>query len=81
MSAPAATLPGMPSSLAKVPPHRVEPVRRDPAHVPDECPRCGADLQEVVREVHLTVVLDDGAETELTGHECGACGWCCCPEH
>jgi hypothetical protein len=69
------------NALAKVPPHHRAPVTRpEPSHVPHECPRCGVGLERALREVDLTVCLDDGAEALVTGHECGACGWCCIPE-
>lgn len=68
------------TSLAKVPPRHTAPVERpELPGVPDECPRCGISLERALREVNLVVTLDDGAEAELTGHECGACGWCCAP--
>ena len=46
----------------------------------DECPRCGESLEDNLREVHLVVLLDDGAEHRALGHECRLCGWCCAPE-
>jgi hypothetical protein len=68
------------SSLAKVPPRHTAPVERsEPSLVPQECPRCGVDLEGALREVDLVLTLDDGAETKITGYECGACGWCCAP--
>ncbi len=59
------------------------------AHVPhpysapqalDECPRCGEPLEDNLREVNLVVLLDDGAEHTVVGHECRLCGWCCAPD-
>jgi hypothetical protein len=67
----------MPAPLAKVPLHHTAPP--EPQGVPDECPRCGASLEDEVREVNLTVTLDDGAECSFVGFECPCCAWCCLP--
>jgi hypothetical protein len=68
------------SSLAKVPPHHTAPVERpELPGVPDECPRCGVNLEHALREVNLAITLDDGAEAHVSGYECRACGWCCAP--
>jgi hypothetical protein len=68
----------MSAPLAKVPLRHTAPVEL-PA-LPDECPRCGVELEHALREVKLTLTLDDGAEIRVTGHECACCGWCCAPE-
>lgn len=69
------------TSLARVPPHHTAPpARPELSHVPHECPRCRVSLEHALREVNLTIWLDDGAEAYVTGHECGTCGWCCTPE-
>jgi hypothetical protein len=65
------------NSLAKVLPHHVQPVENG---VPGECPRCGQHLDGALREVNLVLTLDDGAELDVVGHECAACGWCCAPD-
>lgn len=65
-------------SLAKVPPRHTAPPEL-PA-LPDECPRCDASLEHGLREVNLALTLDDGAEAEVTGFECAACGWVCAPQ-
>jgi hypothetical protein len=68
----------MPSSLAKIPLHHTAPV--EPLVPPEECPRCGESLERDLREVNLTVTLDDGAQASVAGFECARCGWCCLPE-
>ena len=67
------------SLLAKVAPGQTEPPEVVPVPVPEECPRCGVSLEHALREVNLTLTLDDGAELETSGYECAACGWICAP--
>jgi hypothetical protein len=65
-------------TLAKVPPRQTAPV--EPLVPPAECPRCGESLERDLREVNLTITLDDGAQASVVGFECARCGWCCLPE-